>query len=273
MKTSIVKIYKEDSQFQYIETLQRNRTKRYQEKTFFVEGVRAVTQALENRWKIRALVYSREKRLSDWAEGVIERAGASTLFELSQHLMEKISQKEETSELVALVSMAQDDLQRIPVGKDFLAVVLDRPSSPGNLGTIIRSCDALGVAGLVITGHAVDLYDPEVIRATAGSFFSVPVVRLFANQELVTWLAGLKKRLPGLQVVGTSANATDPVQAHDLRGPVVLLVGSESRGLSESHRELCDVMLTIPMGGSASSLNVACATSILLYEVNRQRIK
>ncbi len=273
MKPSIIKIYKEDSQFQYIQTLQSNRTKRHQEKTFFVEGVRAITQALENKWKIRALVYSRDRRLSEWAEGVIERAGASTHFELPLPLMEKISQKEDTSELVALVGMPEDDLGRIPVREDFLAMVFDRPSNPGNLGAIIRSCDSLGVAGLVITGHPVDLFDPETIRATAGSFFSLPVVRLFANQELVTWLAGLKNRLPGLQVVGTSAKATDPIQAHDLRGPTVLLVGSESRGLSQGHRDLCDVILTIPMGGSASSLNVACAASILLYEVSRQRKK
>jgi TrmH family RNA methyltransferase len=271
MKATVTRIYSENADYQHIETLRRNRTKRNRSGEFFVEGVRAINQALAHGWTINSLVYSRDKRLSDWAEGMIAQAGAKTHYEMPSGLMEKLSQKEEASELLAIVAMPPDDLTRIPVRDGFLAVVFDRPASPGNLGTVIRSCDALRVDGAIITGHAVDLYDPETIRATAGSFFAVPTVRLPSHNELVPWLAGLKGRIPGLQVVGTSAKAQVRICDHDFTAPTVLLIGNENHGLSESYRALCDVMVTIPMYGSATSLNVACATSILLYEAARQR--
>ncbi len=270
MQTAI-KILIENSDFQAIETLRRNRTKRNRSGEFFVEGVRAITQAVENGWGINALVFSREKRLSDWAEGIIQKSGAKKHFELTLHLIEKLSDKEDASELIAIVAMPADDLSRIPARENMLVVVLDRPASPGNLGAIIRSCDALGVDGLVVTGHAADLYDPETIRATTGSFFCIPTVRLPSHKEFIPWLDGLKQRVGGLRVVGTSARAETPIGEHDFRVPTILLVGNETNGLSDAYQALADAMVTIPMGGHASSLNIACAASILLYEINRQR--
>ena len=88
------------------------------------------------------------------------------------------SNKSEPSELLALVAMPADDLDRIPLSPDLLVVAFDRPASPGNLGSIIRSCDALGAHGVIMTGHSVDLYDPETISASVGSLFALPVVRL-----------------------------------------------------------------------------------------------
>ena len=209
--------------------------------------------------------------MSDWANGVIENSSAQRHYELSPQLLEKLSQKDETSELMALVAMPKDDLSRILNPDDLLVVVLDRPANPGNIGSIIRSCDALGVDGLVITGHSADLYDPETVRATAGSFFRVPTVRMASHTDLISWLDGLKILNSALQVVGTSAKAKEPIQDHNFTFPTVLLVGNEMHGLSQNYQALCNIMVTIPMFGSASSLNVACATSILLYEISRQR--
>jgi tRNA G18 (ribose-2'-O)-methylase SpoU len=253
MKTTITKINTENSDFQYIETLQRNRTKRNKTREFVVEGVRSINQAVLNHWTINALVYTRDKRLSDWAEGVIEHSGAKIHFVLPSPLMGKLSQKEDTSELIAIAAMPTDDLARIPERTNLLVVVLDRSTNPGNLGTVIRSCD------------------PETIRATTGSFFSLPVVRLPSYKELIPWLGEMKQHLEQLQVVGTSARAEIPIQSYSFTAPTILLVGNESHGLSENARALCDAMVTIPMYGSATSLNIACATSILLYEVDRQR--
>ncbi len=271
MNSVITKINTENSQFQHIETLQRNRTKRNRAREFVLEGVRGITLALHFKWTIIALVYSRDRRLSDWAEDVITNSGAETHFILSLPLLKKLSQKEDTSELLAIVGMSADDLRRIPEREDLLGVVLDRPASPGNLGTIIRSCDALGAHGLVITGHAADLYDPEAIRATTGSLFSLPVIRQASYQDLAPWFDRLRKHLSGFQIVGTSAKATTPIHEFDFSRPTVLLVGNESRGLSLAYRNSCDAMVTIPMHGSATSMNIACATSIILYEVDQQR--
>ena len=212
-------------------------------------------------------------QLSVWAEGILARSQASEHYELRLPLLEKLSNKSDASELLALVTMPEDDLVRIPVHDRLLVVIFDRPASPGNLGTIIRSCDALRVDGLIITGHAVDLYDPETISASTGSFFALPTVRLPSQKELQPWLAMLRQRLQHVQIVGSSEDATVFLDQHDFTQSTLLVVGNETWGMSASYKELCDTVVSIPIYGSASSLNVANATSILLYEVDRQRRK
>src|SRR5690606_22589389 len=114
----------------------------------------------------------------------------------------------EPSEILALIGMPDEDLRRIPRKRDWLVVVFDRPANPGNLGTVIRSCDALGAHGLVITGHAVDLYDPETIRASVGTLFALPVVRVAAPRELEPWFEQVRTEIGPFQIVGTSAKAS-----------------------------------------------------------------
>lgn len=270
-KPRIVKIYSENNDFQYAETLRRKREKRLRQREFFVEGVRPINQALKYNWHIRAWLYSREKALSDWAENILRASHAEIHYELPWHLHAKLSEKAEPSELIALVTMPEDNLARIPLTEQPLAVVFDRPSSPGNLGTIIRSCDALHVDGLIITGHGVDLYDPETISATTGSFFALPTVRLPSQKELLPWLAAMKQHSRGMQIVGSDEHGEHALDEHDFIQPTLLVVGNETWGMSSAYRELCDTIVSIPIAGSASSLNVASATSILLYEINRQR--
>ena len=136
---------------------------------------------------------------------------------------------------------------------------------------IILTAHKAGIERFVIvTGHAVDLYDTRTIRASVGSVFAIPVVRLPSHNELAVWLEMLRS-LFGVQVVGTSAKATRDILDADLSRPTVLAIGNETIGLSRSYRGLCDEMYRIPMYGSATSLNVASAASILLYEADRQR--
>src|SRR5262249_6509534 len=142
--------------------------------------------------------------------------------------------------------------------KNLLVVVFDRPAGPGNLGTLIRSCDALNADGLVITGHAADLYDPETISATTGSLFAVPVVRLPSHRELLPWFESIEQAIGPFQVVGSSAKAEKDIVTHDFTGPTILVIGNETWGLSASYKELCDSIVKIPIYGSATSLNVAC---------------
>ncbi len=265
-----VRIRSENAEFQHIETLRRNRRKRHRHREFFVEGVRPVNRLLACGWPVRAWCFAEDATLSDWARGILDRSTAQLHYAMPASLMAKLSRKEETSELIAIVRMPADDLARIPVHDDAVLVLLDRPVSPGNVGTILRSCDALGAHGVIVTGHAVDIYDPEVIAATAGSFFDVPVVRLPSPTEVADFVA--HARVP-LQLVGTSAGAGVEIHAVDLRKPTLLLVGNETHGLAERYRELAHVMATIPMRSdtAATSLNVATATTVLLYELRRQR--
>lgn len=271
MKPKIVRVYSENATFQQFETLRRNREKRHRQREFVVEGVRQINLALEYGWTIKGWLYCPERRLSSWATGILERHAAATHYELSGSLLEKLSGKEESSELLALVAMPPDDLERIPLRPDLLVVVFDRPASPGNLGTLIRSSDALGVHGLIITGHAVDLYDPETISASVGSLFALPAIRLASPRELEPWFAHVQDEIGPIQIIGASAKADRPLTEQEWTRPTVLVIGNETTGLSTHYRERCDAIVNIPMGGSATSLNVACAASILLYEIARQR--
>lgn len=271
MKLQIIRIHSENDQFQHIETLQRNRAKRQKQREFFIEGVRPINQALAHGWTINAFIYSHERTLSNWARNILDQTPAKVHFQLSLDLLDKLSDKEDTSEILALVAMPVDDLSRIPVRKDMLILIFDRPANPGNLGTLIRSCDALKVDGLIMTGHAIDLYDPEVIRASTGSFFAIPSVRLPSHKEVLAWWQTVREKLNDVQIVGSSARAEHAIWDHDFKRPTVLLIGNETAGLSAAYKEACSDMVRIPMDGSATSLNVACAASILLYEIDRQR--
>ncbi len=267
----LINIYSRNNDFQYLETLRRNREKRLHHQEFFLEGVRPINQALCYHWQINAFAYAREAKLSGWAREILAASTAARHYEMPLELLREISNKEETSELLALVETPADDLARIPLREHLLIVVFDRPASPGNLGTLIRSCDALAVDGLVITGHAVDVYSPETISATTGSLFALPIVRKPSFKALLPWFDDMRQQLGAVQIVGTDEQGATVVDQQDFTLPTILLVGNETWGLSKAYQELCDVMVHIPMSGSASSFNVACATSIVLYEIDRQR--
>jgi TrmH family RNA methyltransferase len=143
-----------------------------------------------------------------------------------------------------------------------LFVVLEQPTSPGNVGTIVRSADAFGAAGVIVTGHGADPYDPRAVRASVGTVFALPVA-------LASGVAEVVDRWPGLRLVGADEHGT-PIADVDLDRPVAVAFGTESRGLSRTARERCDDLAAIPMTGSTTSLNVASAAAIVLYEVARR---
>jgi len=269
-----ITIYSENNDFQHLEVLKRNRLKRTQCSEFIVEGVKPIELLIQNKWDILAFIYSKDK-LSDWAKNILKDSTAKKHYELPLNLMEKLSDKEEFSELIALVKIPEDDLSRIKLTKDvinnLLIVVFDRASSPGNLGTMIRSCDSFGVNGLIITGHSVDIYDPKTISSSIGTLFSLPVLRLPSDKEVLEYVKDLEKEFGLIQIVGTSAKAQKEIYSYDFTRPTILLIGNETTGLSSNYKTMSNDLVNIPMMGSASSLNVANATSIMLYEISRQR--
>lgn len=271
MKTEI--IYSRNAAYQKFEVLKSNRNKRHRYGEFLLEGVRNINFAVKYGWEVASLIYSRDTELSDWAKDKIRSVRTSVNYELAGELMSELSGKGDTSELLAVVKMRSGAsvTERLP--QTPLLALFDRPSNHGNLGTIIRSCDALGVDGLIVTGHSVDIYDPEVVTATMGSFFSVPVTYIPDNETVLAMISELRGRYPGFQVVGTTAHHEKSISDVDLRLPTLLLIGNETEGLCRAFKELSDVLATIPMSESstASSFNVACAATVLFYEAVRQR--
>lgn len=285
-----VRISSRNATFQQWQSLLGNRTKRNRHREFLVQGVRPLTLALEHQWPVRALLRG-DAPLSDWAEGVWEQTAAGLHGILTPELMAELGGKQEaTPELLAVLELPPDDLDRLQTpGRVPLLTVFDRPGSPGNIGTLTRSVDAFGGSGVVVTGHAADPYDPRCVRASTGSMLTVPVVRVPSHVELLAWIAqpaqavvsaddaagspgGLSAR-EQWQVVGLDEAGDVPVREVDLTLPTVLVIGNETRGLTRAWREACDHLVSIPMVGSASSLNAAVAGSLVLHEALQQRLR
>ncbi len=152
-------------------------------------------------------------------------------------------------------------------------VLFDRHSNKGNLGTLIRSCDAFGVDLLILTGHSVDLYGPDVISSSMGSFFNLQVVRVSDHDTLNHLLEVAKRQQPDFKLIGTTAHQAEDIDNTDLSLPLMLMIGNETMGLNKAYKALCDRLCTIPMNenANASSFNVSCAASIVMYEITRQR--
>lgn len=265
-------IYTRNNTYQHFQVLKTNRNKRYRAGEFFVEGVRSINEAVRRGWHIRSFLFGNRK-LSDWADNLLHTVCTEMNYRLTEELMGELSGKEDTSELMAVVEMREDKLSDEYISDNPFIVLFDRPSNKGNLGTMIRSCDALGADMLIITGHAVDLYDPEVIVSAMGSFFKLPVVRVEDNHSLWDFVSHVREHHPGFQIMGTTAHKQTPIGKVDLTGPVMLMIGNETMGLNQAFQEKCDVLCTIPMAKDsyASSFNVSCAASIMMYEVTRQR--
>lgn len=266
-----MRIFSRNAQYQKFVVLKTNRYKRGRYGEFLVEGVRNINNALKNGFEATGFLYDAERSLSGWAKDTIKKGECA--YALSGELMAELSGKEDTSELLGVFRMKEDRPEDIPLGKTPLLALFDRPSNHGNLGTVIRSMDALGMDGLLLTGHGVDPYDPAVISATMGSFFQLPFARIAENERLFAWLDGLRIRYPGFQIVGTTAHQEKRLDQVDFSRPTLLMIGNETDGLNRAYKEMADVLTTIPMApeGSASSFNAACAATVMFYEARRQR--
>ncbi|HEX2037608.1 MAG TPA: RNA methyltransferase [Chloroflexota bacterium] len=278
LRRGVIRLQAADAAFRHLERLKHRQLYRHQCREFFVEGVKAINRARAHGWAFRALIFAAGRPLSSWARELLAATPHADHIEVSPSLMSRLSDKDHPSEVVATIGMPPESAERIRPPGEALVVVFDRPSSPGNLGSVIRSCQALGADGLIVTGAGTDLYHPLTVRASMGALFAMPTVRLDSHREVGRWVAGLAApgRRPGsgtqrAQLVGTSAGAALPAEAVDLTVPTVLVFGNETSGLSAAYQGLCDLLVRIPMEGDADSLNVASAAAILLYEAGRQR--
>lgn len=266
-----MRITARNATFQQWQSLLANRSKRHRAGEFLVHGVRPISQAVIQGWTISALLHDGRSDQSAWAKDLLASVPA-TRFTVAPELMAELGEKSEGApELLAVARMRADDFARLPTDRALLAIVFDRPTSPGNIGTLVRSIDAFGGTGLVVTGHAADPYDPRCIRASTGSFFSVPVLRAASHREVLAWLAELRAGGLPVTVLGTDESGTVDPRTIDLRGPTVIVIGNETTGLTAAWRNGCDMLARIPMAGTASSLNAATAGAIVLYEAMRQR--
>lgn len=170
--------------------------------------------------------------------------------------------------IIGLVAINASDLGELFEQSEPVILILDGIQDPGNIGTIIRTADAFGISGIIMTKNTVNPYSPKVIRSTAGSIFNV---RITSSDFPENIYAALKRR--GIKIVATTPDAGSSIIESDLSPPLAVIIGSESRGISDESAKASDEKISIPMVGKSESLNAAVSASVVLYEVMRQRMK
>ena len=246
-----------NAEYQVLEALRTNRQKRNRENAFIVEGVRNIDAALAHGWVVRSALTVTQSSRSAWCTSVLERV--DDVIALPAPLFEALTEREDPPEALLVVEKQTIELDAVPVGDGFAATLLDRPSNPGNIGTIMRTCDALGSQVLLVTGHGADPFDPRAVRASTGSFFAVPIVEVASADALRAWATQR-----GVTLVATDESGTARVDALP-PSPVAYLFGNETAGLSQGLRTAADLTVAIEMRGTASSLNIAAAHAIVLH--------
>ena len=245
----------------------RDRRPRDEAGVFLVEGYREIRRALEKNVGLRELYYSRDWFLGENEPALLAQAAAAgaQLFELSKDAFAKVAYRERPDGLLAVAPQWKRSLADLTLPATPFLLVVEAIEKPGNLGTILRSADAAGCDAVIVCDPVTDIFNPNVVRASTGVLFSVPLV-VEKSDRVVAWLREKKVR-----TVATTPAAATLYTTADLRGPLAVIMGSEQYGLSDFWLAQADLPVRIPMAGQADSLNVAMATIITLFEALRQR--
>lgn len=243
---------------------------RDQQNAFMAEGLKLVIDALDLGWQIRTLVFAKAGRGNPAVEKVAARtvAAGGTVLEVSEKVLVAITRRDNPQMVVGIFSQRFLALKDIRADNGDVWVALDRVRDPGNLGTVIRTVDAVGAKGVILVGDTTDPFSVETVRATMGSIFAVPVAKA-TNEAFLAWRGGFSGLVAGTHLKG----AVDYRSVDFSRGPVLLMMGNEQQGLPESLAASCDRLLRIPQAGRADSLNLAVATGIMLFEIRRGALR
>jgi RNA methyltransferase, TrmH family len=259
----------DDGNHPAIRSIQRLHTREGREKTrlFYVEGVRFVHQAIQHRVPVETLVICRPLLRHPVAQRILhqQQRKGTVILEVTPQIMESLSLGHDSQGIGAVVHQQWEPLAEIKPANELCWIVLSLLRTPGNLGTMLRTSEAVGGAGIILLGSATDPYDPPTVRATMGALFAQRLVRATLT-EFSRW-----KQRYRCQLIGTSPTAPTDYRSLKYHPPTLLLMGEERQGLTPELQTLCDGMARIPMVGKADSLNVAVAAGVMLYEVFNQR--
>ena len=236
---------------------------------FVAEGLKLVADAVEAGWTIRTLVHAANVA----GQPLVGRLAATTrarggaVLSVSEAVLAKIARRDNPQTVIGVFDQKLLAASAIRPRPEGLWVALETIRDPGNLGTIVRTVDAVGGDGVILIGDTVDPFSVEAVRATMGSIFHVPSPGR-AGRSSTT----LRARWRGT-VAGTHLAGAVDYRTADYRTPVLLVMGGEQAGLTQPLAAACDVLVKIPMAGKADSLNLAVATGVMLFEIRRSRLK
>lgn len=244
----------------------RNRKERDATGMFYVEGIRAVGEAIRTGQLIEHILYCPDLLDSTFGNQLVDQLPRDFpgLIELTPEVFNSFSLKEGPQGLAAVVKQRWHSLLDVEKSKG-LWTGLDSIQDPGNLGAILRSIDAVGGTGLILLDNSTDPFHPSSIRASTGAIFTQKVVKTDLN-EFKKW-----KEAAGFPMVGTFCGDAIPYRDYNYPKDMILLMGSEQKGLQPEHLALCDAVVTIPLVGNVDSLNVSVAASIVMFEIFHQK--
>lgn len=245
------------------------RKHRKREQVFLVEGMQPVWRAAESGWDIDTLILApdlvRNSAVYEMENSL--RSLGTTILYLTADLFTRLSDREGPSGVMAIVRMQTIPLHQAIVSKNDVWILLHRVHNPGNLGTIIRTADASGCAGLILTGDTTDPFTPAAVKASMGSIFSLPLVIEPDDQAVIAWAHEC-----GIPLIATSGYAENAHWDFEWNRPLGILLGNEGDGLPQELALKAGTAVRIPMIGTAESLNLSVAAAILMYEAQRYRI-
>ena len=258
-------------QNQKVKDTVRLRERGVREKTqmFLIEGYRELLRAFENGHPVETLFVCESLFLGVNEPKLISQLknkGATILF-CSEPVFKKLSYRDRPDGLLAVAPQQHRTLSSFHVDpkRPVLFIVAEAIEKPGNLGTILRSADAAGVDGIILCDRCTDIHNPNVVRASVGTLFTVPVFEA-TSEEALMWLKD-----NNIAILAATPSASVSFTEANLQGSVAIAVGTEQLGLTKNWMEKADIQVKIPMHGLADSLNVAMATCLLLFEARRQR--
>lgn len=240
----------------------RQRKHRDSRRSFLVEGIHQVGTAVEGRATIEGIYYAPELLKSRYALDLVEEASGRGLpcYATTVAVFASLASKENPQGMLAVVRQRQETLNDLNPNGFSWGVACIAPQDAGNVGTVMRTIDAVGASGLILLDGGVDPYHPTAVRASMGAIFRHPVVKA-SFQEFSQWVQGCS-----YQVYGTSAHGSvDYLQVSSYTRPIILLLGDERQGLSPAQVDICQALVRLPMYGEVTSLNLAVAAGVMLY--------
>lgn len=235
---------------------------------FVAEGTSILITARDAGFVPTSIVYQAGSAESPVSRSLVAWAleSGADVLEVSEAVLAKLSSKENPQSMLGVFQQRWGDLPE-RAAADACWLALEEVRDPGNLGTIVRTVDAVGAKGVILIGNSCDPYSREAVRATMGSVFGVPLVRT-TREAFLQWRAAWRG-----DVVGTHLDGREDFRRADYKGPVLLVMGSEGPGLSESLTRSCSRLVKIPMAGKLDSLNLAVATALTLYQIRGSALK
>jgi RNA methyltransferase, TrmH family len=245
----------------------RERRERLRQGRILIDGVRELGRALAASVKLIEVFACRELLATDAAQALVEQLAKLRipLVDVSPHVFEKLAYGERTEGVLAVAETPSATLDNLRLPDRPLVAVLEACEKPGNLGAILRTADGAGLSAVIVADGRTDLFNPNVLRASLGTIFSVPVAAASAA-EVRSWLLGR-----GISIVAAQVDAPQDYTAIDLTGPTAIVLGNEAHGLSDVWRTADVTAVRLPMLGIADSLNVSVTAAVLFYEAVRQR--